>query len=80
MSKVKEGDMDFKLKGYHSKSEMRRLEAGKRKVKKKKITAWANVYPERSPHLYDTKRIADRLADNDRIACVELTGEYEVEE
>ena len=46
---------------------------------KKEVVAWANVY-KRETFFSATREIADGCADADRIACVKLTGEYEVEE
>lgn len=48
---------------------------------KKEVRGWANVYPKgRASGLYSSKESADYGADSGRIACVELTGTYEVEE
>lgn len=53
----------------------------KKKVKKT-IECWANVYPVGSHVFHSTKYIADKCQGilDKRIACVKLTGEYEVEE
>jgi len=51
----------------------------KRKVVKK-VEKWVNIYPERQSIVHDNKKIADSAASDMRIACVKLTGEYEVEE
>lgn len=53
----------------------------KRKVTKT-ISRWANVYPDCvTCNDYYSKEEADSRANlSDRIACVELTGTYEVEE
>ena len=47
---------------------------------KKTIKRWENIYSDSTDHLdiYNEKRNADRFAGDDRIACVELTGTYEV--
>lgn len=47
---------------------------------KKKITRWVNVYRYYESDAFSTKEAADHLATPDRITCVELTGEYFVEE
>lgn len=48
---------------------------------KKTVEAWANVYPGGDIRCtYTNKRDADFSADNLRIACVKLNGEYEVGE
>ena len=57
-----------------------KVEPPKKKVKKT-IEAWANVYKYGRVSRYNTKEEADWNADNSRrIACVKLTGEYEIEE
>jgi hypothetical protein len=49
--------------------------AAKNKVK---IELWTNIYSEDMVFSYKTKAEADRSQMNGRIACVKLTGEYEV--
>lgn len=51
----------------------------KRKVKKT-VEGWANVYPARHTCIWNTKELADANAAPERIACVHVAGEYEVEE
>lgn len=51
----------------------------KRKVKKL-IKRYVNVYPDGSQGTYVTRELADTYSHEDRILCVEVTGEYEVEE
>jgi len=51
----------------------------KRKVVKK-VERWVNVYPRSMSKLHSTEGVADACASGDRVACVKLTGEYEVEE
>ncbi len=57
----------------------------KRKVKKQ-LEIWANIYPgeEWSPHwyVYSSKENADlfQKSDKSRIDCIQIIGEYEVEE
>ena len=46
----------------------------------KKITVWVNAYPSHVSVSHNTKEIADVVCSERRIACVELTGSYEVEE
>lgn len=41
-----------------------------------KRNLWVNVYSNGKDNAYPTRELADRLASNDRIACVEV--EYEV--
>ena len=58
-----------------------------KRMVKKTVKKWANVYPwgfggicQTFGGICQTKEIADYNAGSDRIACVELTGTYEVEE
>lgn len=51
----------------------------KNKVKKQ-IKQWMNINAGMPTYCYDSKEKADNSATSYRIACVELTGEYEVEE
>ncbi len=49
----------------------------------KKVERWANIYPynlDDDNIMYKTKEAANRVAGDARIACVKLTGKYEVEE
>ena len=50
-----------------------------KRLVKKTVEYWGNIY-KKSGCLHDTKEEADREACTDRIACIRLTGEYEVEE
>lgn len=48
---------------------------------KRTLKRWVNVYANNSGnHSFPTKEAADRYSALGRIACVELTGTYEVEE
>lgn len=47
---------------------------------KKTIERWANVYEDAFDGTYLSKNQADACAMSARIACVKLTGEYEMEE
>ena len=42
-----------------------------------KQDAWLNVYAERRPCAHLTKEEADKIAGNDRIACVKVEIDYE---
>jgi hypothetical protein len=53
--------------------------APKRKVKKT-LERWVNVYSDRESIGYMYHIDADKVSVLDRIACVKLTGDYEVEE
>lgn len=50
---------------------------------KKKVTKtvekWINRYPRYDSSVYDSQLEADTCATSDRIACIKLTGTYEVE-
>ena len=59
----------------HTHSVLTLVERAKTKVK---VTRWMNVYPnDFSDRAYGDDQTAERNAHPDRIACVELTGEYE---
>jgi len=49
-----------------------------KKMVKKTLTRWVNLY-EYDITYHDSRSFADYAAAPGRIACVELTGEYEVE-
>jgi len=55
------------------------VERPKRKVTKT-IERWVNVYLWGTGITHDTEGKANHFAGADRIACVKLTGTYEVEE
>lgn len=50
---------------------------------KKKVTktveAWTNIYPDGRMSSFSDKVVADELAISNRIACIKLTGTYEIE-
>lgn len=76
--KLHENDQTQDL--YFSKPEITAPPRPKKKVKKV-IERYFNVYPnEIQSFSYFTNHEADLSAANHRIACVKLTGEYEVEE
>lgn len=52
----------------------------RKKMVTKTIERWENIYTNGRMCVYTTKEQADRAANLDRIACVKLTGTYEVEE
>lgn len=57
----------------------------KKKMVKKAISIWANVSKRNNVSTHATKKQADDEYDDsrtacDRVACIELTGEYEIEE
>lgn len=47
---------------------------------KKVLTGWVNVYRDVSAAIFSSRKEADAWAHTNRIACVEVKGEYEVEE
>jgi hypothetical protein len=55
-----------------------------KRLVKKQLEGWVNVYKRGNEvyysSIYDTEADAHDAADTDLIACVKLTGEYEVEE
>jgi hypothetical protein len=53
----------------------------------KTVEMWANIYPNGNSVAHTSKQSAEKAAEvnniaglTDRIACVKLTGSYEVEE
>ena len=67
----------------HDGNKVQLLKLIERPKKKVVFEAWANLYAQglqQAPGMWRTKVEADRAAGSDRIACVQVTGEYEVEE
>ncbi len=69
---------DGKLESFHKEPSLKLVERPKKKVKKT-IERWANIYSSYIISNYDSEKHANKCAE-DRIACVKLTGTYEVEE
>ncbi len=69
--------LDGKLYDHHNKPLLVLIERPKKKAKKT-IEYWVNVYASGPVGIHKSKETADGCADIDRIACVKLTGEYEV--
>lgn len=69
---------------YHTEPLLKLIERPKKKkMVKKTVEMWWNVYSNKlTPNIYcySSKDLAELAATEDRIACVKLTGEYEVEE
>lgn len=42
---------------------------------KRKLEAWVNVYSDGQPIAHRTRAQADKYCDNNRIACLHVTGE-----
>lgn len=70
--------LEGKFHKSHPKPCITLISRPKKKVKKT-LEAWANVY-EAGTVPYTYKKDADLNASENRIACVRLTGEYEIEE
>lgn len=51
-----------------------------KKMVKKKISVWVNVYENDKIYLHRHQLDAECTGQKNRIACVECVGEYEVEE
>jgi hypothetical protein len=51
-----------------------------KKMVTKTVEYWMNFYGSGYRLIYSSKELADRAATPERIACVKLTGTYEVEE
>jgi hypothetical protein len=47
---------------------------------KKSVTKWCNIYKSGAFGTHNTKEEADRWHDEGRVACIEKTFEYEIEE
>ena len=75
--------MDFCEDGkhylWHRTLSLRFISREKKKVRNT-VTAWANVFRDGSATIWVNQKDADVFSDENRIACVELKGEYEVEE
>lgn len=50
-----------------------------KKMVTKTVEKWINIYPNHAGGFYSDEKNADEYAQQNRIACVKLTGEYEVE-
>lgn len=50
------------------------------KMKTVEIERWINVYKDSISYNYKTKDDANQMAAEDRIACIKLTGSYQVRE
>ena len=50
-----------------------------KKMVTKTVEKWINVYPSHNSWTYNSEAEANSSAAINRIACVKLTGEYEVE-
>lgn len=70
--------LDGKLTDWH-KTPSLKLVSRPKKMVTKTVEAWANVYAHCIPDLFNCKANAEARASNSRIACVKLTGTYEVE-
>ena len=65
---------------WHKKPSLIFIERPKKKVKKTiEVKRWMNVYQDGFTRIVDSRQYADSFVNNDRIACVELTGSYEIE-
>lgn len=70
---------DGRLFYWHKEPSLKLIERQKKKVKKT-IETWLNIYPDGYNSHYHTQEECDNAAMTSRIACVKLSGEYEVEE
>jgi hypothetical protein len=69
---------DGKFAAWHALPSLKLIERPKRK-ETRTVEAWVNVYLNGGQVLYHKKVTADLYAGSNRIACVRLTGSYEVE-
>ena len=51
-----------------------------KRMVKKTLEGWLNIYPDIPPQYHETRELADKRASSHRIACAGLSGSYEVEE
>lgn len=82
--------LSFTVKGFYYETEKRqslfwneiKYEIPTRPKRKsiKKIECWMNIYSDGDNTIHKTKDKANENACTYRIACIKLTGEYEVEE
>lgn len=71
---------DGRLATWHVEPSLELVKSAPRPVKKT-LKAWVNIYPNRIySSIMMTLDEAEAVAAPDRIACCELTGEYEVME
>lgn len=74
--------ISFTLKGLYSNTHTKpllNLVKRPKKLVKKQIIGWANIYPGFTC-FHNTEQLANNGHLRDRIACVKVTGEYEIEE
>lgn len=72
--------IDGKIHNWQTEPLLKLIKRPKNKIKKT-FRGWMNVYksPE-TAFVYPTKEIANKSANPDRIACIEINQEYEIEE
>lgn len=68
--------IDGKLHAHHTESLLKLIERPKKKVP---VERRVNVYKDFISTGHASQQLADNSANSDRIACVKLTGTYEVE-
>jgi len=76
-------ELDFTIDGrfgVEHTEPLLKLVSRPKKMVKKTIERWENVYPSGRVCVHPTREVADDHANDDRIACVKLTGSYEVYE
>jgi len=61
----------------HTHSPLTLIDGAKPKVKVE-VCIWSNIYADNDNTYYTSKGLADQSCWHDRIACVELKGEYEI--
>lgn len=70
---------DGRFHDDHSVPVLTLVERSTKKVKKT-YSGWLNIYPSGGHGYHKERDKADFFADDDRIACIQIKGEYEVEE
>lgn len=71
--------LDGRYRTEHTEPSLKLIERPKKMVKKK-ISVWVNVYENDKIYLHRHQLDAECTGQKNRIACVECVGEYEVEE
>lgn len=69
---------DGRLFHFHKTPSLVLVSRPKKKVTKT-VEKWINIYPSHAGGFYSDEKNADEYAQQNRIACVKLTGEYETE-
>lgn len=75
-----DGKADYVPSGYDLIEYLGPTKPKQKRMVTKTVERWENIYHNGTMCIYGSKEQADRAATSGRIACVKLTGTYEVEE